>query len=410
VQSLIQRGVDAIIISADNLSYTGFPAIIRAARAASVPVFTTEPALVEQGATGAIGDDFEAWGAQSGHLAAKVLAGVAPAALPIEKTRVQRTLEPASANIAAAGARKRPWQVRIVTFNDAHFAEAGRQGILDGLGKHGLQQGRDFEVRALCAQGDMATLTSIVTAIRAEQADVLMAVSTPVLQAALRQAGHMPIVFTCVGDGVRAGAGQSVTEHLPNVTGITTRSPFEDMAELLPRVLPGVRRVGTLFTPAEINSVLYKDWLAQALRPKGIELVAVPVTSTAETATGTAALLREDIQAVCQIADNATRPGFAQIVHQAEDRGLPVFCFDSGGVEEGATLVLARDYYSAGVESAALAVRVLRGENPADMPFVNTQAEKFTINAEAVRRFGLVIPDDVRKKAHIITAQPADAQ
>ncbi len=409
VQAVLQQGADAILLSADNLVFTGFAAIVRAARSAAVPLFVTEPALVEQGATGAIGDDYQAWGAQSGRLAARVLAGVPPSALPIEKTRVQRTVAPwlgekAEQKVPLAN---QPQQVRIVAFNDAHFAEAGRDGILDGLKEQGLVEGRDFEVRQFNAQGDIATLSSIMTSIRAEQVDLLMAISTPVLQAALRQGGDSPIVFTCVADGVRAGAGKSVTDHRPHVTGITTRSPFEGMARLLPRMLPGVRRVGTLFTPSEINSVLYKDWLAEALRPQGIELVAIPVMSTAETALGAAALLREDIQAVCQIADNATRPGFGQIARQAATRGLPVFCFDSGAAREGATVILARDYYNAGLESADMAARVLRGANPADIPFTNTRTEKFIINIEAARRFGLVVPEDLLQEAQVISTSQA---
>ncbi|MDK2848159.1 MAG: hypothetical protein PWP34_1512 [Desulfuromonadales bacterium] len=404
VQAIVQQHADAILLSADNLVFTGFPAIIRGARAASVPVFATEPALVKQGATGAIGDDYDAWGVQSGRLAAKVLAGVPPAVLPIEKTRVQCTLTPRLGMSAGVMGPEtaRPHEVRIVAFNDAHFAEAGRDGILAGLKEHGLEEGRNFNVRIFNAQGDIATLSSIMTSIRAEKVDLLMAISTPVLQAALRQCGETPIVFTCVGDGVRAGAGKSVTDHLPNVTGITTRSPFKGMARLLSRTMPGIRRVGTLFTPSEINSVLYKDWLAEALKPEGIELVAIPVMSTAETAEGAAALMREDIHAVCQIADNATRPGFGQIVRQADARGLPVFCFDSGGAREGASVVLARDFYSAGRESADLAVQVLSGADPGNIPFANTRTEKFIINPQAARRFGLIVPDELLRKAENI--------
>lgn len=93
-QAVIQRGAGAIIISADNLTLTGFPAIHRAASAERVPTFVTSPELMSQGATGAIGDDYGAWGEQSGRMAARVLAGVPPADLPVEATRVQDVREP----------------------------------------------------------------------------------------------------------------------------------------------------------------------------------------------------------------------------------------------------------------------------------------------------------------------------
>ena len=96
VQSLIQRGAAALLVSADNLITTGFSAVSKTAFASGVPVFVTEPRLMEQGATGCIGDDYGAWGAQSGRLAAKILAGVPPSMLPIEPTKETVVVKPRS--------------------------------------------------------------------------------------------------------------------------------------------------------------------------------------------------------------------------------------------------------------------------------------------------------------------------
>jgi ABC-type uncharacterized transport system substrate-binding protein len=93
-QAVIQRRAGALLLSADNLTTTGFAAIHLAAKNAGIPVYVTEPALVQQGAAGAIGSDYGAWGAQAGRLAARVLAGVPPADLPLETTRVQEVIEP----------------------------------------------------------------------------------------------------------------------------------------------------------------------------------------------------------------------------------------------------------------------------------------------------------------------------
>ncbi|MEI8241759.1 MAG: ABC transporter substrate-binding protein [bacterium] len=93
-QAIIQRRAGALLLSADNLTTTGFAAIQLAAKNAGIPVYVTEPALVQQGAAGAIGNDYGDWGVQAGRLAARVLAGVPPADLPLETTRVQEVIEP----------------------------------------------------------------------------------------------------------------------------------------------------------------------------------------------------------------------------------------------------------------------------------------------------------------------------
>ncbi len=395
-QLLVQRGVGAILLSADNLVSTGFPAIYNAAKAANTPIYVDTPTLVKLGATGAIGDDYEAWGAQSGRIAAKALAGVPVAELPVEPTKVQQTIRPQKQETAKPARR---WEIRVIRYNDAQFSQDSHRGVMDSLARQGLQEGRDFNARVLNAQGDLTTLSSIMSAVRSEEPDLLVAISTPALQAALRQASPLPIVFCSVGDGVQAGAGESVSNHLPNVTGITTRSPFEPMARLIRQTIPGVRSVGTLFAPSEVNSELYRAWFEEALQAEGLTLESVPVNNSAEVAEATSALLKKDIQLVAQIADNATRPAYAQIVRRAADAGLPFFCFDSAGMKDGAALAYARDYYSAGVEAAEVAVRILRGARPADIPFTNTRTEILVINPDVLQQFNLVLPPEFMEKA-----------
>ncbi len=403
-QSLIQRGAQAIIISADNLAYTGFSIIHKIAASASIPIFTTEPQLVEQGATGAYGDSFFEWGKQSGKMAAKILAGLPPSMIPIAETEVQLRIDPKSRKQNTFA--KKPLQLRIVQYSETEFAERCQEGLQDGISRAGLKQGIDYELKTYNAQGDMSTLSSIMTSIKSDHVDLLMTISTPTLQAALRQAGaETKIVFTGVGDGVKAGAGKSERDHFENVTGISTRSPFGGMAGLIHETMPDAKQVGTLFTPGEINSVLYKDWFKEALEDYGIELIAIPVNSSSEVAQAAIELCRQDIQLVAQIVDNLIRPAFALIARKATDHNLPVFVFDSDQMSDGGTICLARDYYDAGLEAAEKAIRVLHGENPADIPFSNTQSEKFIYNPQLTEKYKLIMPEALKQKAIVYKQQ-----
>jgi ABC-type uncharacterized transport system substrate-binding protein len=397
VQSIIQRGAQAIILSADNLVYSGFPAIHKAASTANIPIFVTEPGLVKMGATGAIGDNFYEWGKESGKMAAQVISGVAPAQLPVRATRVYERIEPLTKQ--GKGTR---YRIRLVHFSDTEFSERTAEGIKEGFHRAGMEKDRDYELRTYNAQGDMSTLSSIMNTVKSDRVDLLLVISTPALQAALRQAGsETNIVFASVGDGVLAGAGKSETDHLPNVTGITTRSPFADMAQLIRASVPGISKVGTLFTPAEINSVLYKDWFKEALAAEGIELVALPVTSSADVAQSAVELCSQNIQAVAQVVDNLTRPGFALIARRAAEKNIPVFVFDSDQMKDGGAVCLARDYFDSGLEAAEKAIRVLRGENPANIPFSNTKSLTIMIHPELVEKYGLQLPETFLEKARV---------
>ncbi|HOI31538.1 MAG TPA: ABC transporter substrate binding protein, partial [Bacteroidales bacterium] len=153
------------------------------------------------------------------------------------------------------------------------------------------------------------------------------------------------------------------------------------------------------FTPAEINSVLYKTWFEEALAEQGISLVTVPVTSSADIPQAAAELSRKDIQLVCQVVDNLTRPGFALIARKAAENNKPVFVFDSDQMRDGGTLCLARDYYDAGLEAAEKVIQVLQGTPPSAIPFNNTKSEKLIINSILAQQYQLNISQEMWDKA-----------
>ncbi len=433
-RSLMAKRVDAVWVGGDTVATASIGLIISLAGESGIPVFSNDPTDAEKGALFGLGADYFTVGQVTADVAVAILEGKSPASFRIEnvipeefhlnrdvlatlkdrwrisgsarelldaqgKKPGRETERPPDRSSMKAAGDTEPFRLRIVLYSETEFAERCRDGLVDGIQKAGLVEGRDYTLRVLNAQGDMSTLSTIMTGIKTDRVDLLMPVSTPALQAALRQAGDdTKIVFTGVGDGVGAGAGKSETDHLPHVTGITTRSPFESMARVVKESLPGARRVGTLFTPSEINSVLYKDWLKAALENEGIELMAVPVTAGTEVAQCAIQLCSKDIQAVVQIVDNLTRPGFALIARKADERDLPVYVFDGDQMNEGATLALARDYYDAALEAAEKAFRVLQGENPGDIPFSNTQSERRMINLQLAERFHLKIHDEMMNR------------
>lgn len=440
-KSLMAKGVQAVWIGGDTVANSSIKLIIKEARQNAIPVFTNDPSDAEKGALFGLGADYHTVGVYTANMAYEVIQGKKPSEMKIEnvipellnfnndvfvtlgkawkmtpdvqklirsesasklaETQNQQVVEPS--NQLAVGTKKlEKVKLRIVLYSETEFAERCKEGILDGLKKAGLREGKEFEMKDYNAQGDMTTLSSIMTTIKSDRVDVLFTVSTPALQAALRQAGtDTKIVFTGVGDGVKAGGGTSETNHLPNVTGITTRSPFDGMAKIIHETLPAAKRVGTLFSPAEVNSVLYKDWFSEALQKQGIQLVAIPVTSSTDIVQAATELCRNDIQLVCQIVDNLTRPGFALISRKASENNIPVYVFDSDQIKDGGAICLARDYYDAGVEAAEKAVDILNGANPASIPFNNTQSESLMYQPELAKKYNLKLSDSFLHKATV---------
>lgn len=113
------------------------------------------------------------------------------------------------------------WKLFFIQYNDVIDVKDAERGVMVGLRESGLQEGRDFDVRILNAQGDMATVSALIDAAVTGGADMLITFSTPTLQAALRRAQNVPVVYNYVASGLKAGAGKSNTDHAPNVTGVS---------------------------------------------------------------------------------------------------------------------------------------------------------------------------------------------
>ena len=93
----------------------------------------------------------------------------------------------------------------------------------------------------------------------------------------------------------------------------------------------------------------------------------------------------------------------------AKECGLPVITGESGMVNSGGLATFGIDYYELGKATAAMAVKILKGEaTPAEMP-VEYQTDEavleIAVNTETAEALGIEIPEDILSKATIMPAE-----
>jgi ABC-type uncharacterized transport system substrate-binding protein len=86
---------------------------------------------------------------------------------------------------------------------------------------------------------------------------------------------------------------------------------------------------------------------------------------------------------------------------------LPVFTCLGSGVQQGAVLAVARDYYDAGRETALKAVRVMRRESPERIPFSPPTKSQTLVNQKNAQQYRLNIPPALLREARTVTDGPA---
>jgi putative tryptophan/tyrosine transport system substrate-binding protein len=440
VNALIARGAQAIWVGGDSTVIAGLDSLIAIAGRSGIPVFTILPGKPDRGTLFDAGPDFYQVGRQGGLLAADILEGadiakipvrdvleLVPAFLSINTTALKGLKEPwrvpddelGSASVvvdetgvhkkATAGptttshsADRRPlsktWRVSLIELNRVAEVEDAEHGVLDGLKDAGLVEGRDYKRTIRNAQGDMATVSSLLDAASTDS-DLLITFSTPTLQAAVQRVKWLPIVFNYLANPFVAGAGTNDRDHLPNVTGVYLMAAYDEMVRMIRAYLPKARVLGTVYVPAEVNMVYHKEMFEKEARANGFELKTVAANSTSEVADAALSLAAARVDAICQIPGNLTFAAFPNIAQVAKRARVPLFAFQSS--QSGtAVLTLARDYYEGGRQAAALAARVMRGESPANIPSVSVTNLHVIVNQSAARAAGLTTPPAVVAKAH----------
>jgi ABC-type uncharacterized transport system substrate-binding protein len=175
------------------------------------------------------------------------------------------------------------------------------------------------------------------------------------------------------------------------------------MVELLHAHFPQIKRVGTLFCPAETNSVANKDTFVREASRYGLTVETVAANHAGELSDAALSLCSRQLDAVVQILDNISVPGFPTIARAAAQAHLPVFTCLSAGVRQGAVVAVARDYYDAGRETALKAVRVMRGESPAQIPFSPPTRSQKLVNLNNAEKCRLSIPAALLREAQSVT-------
>ena len=439
--ALVSRGVEALWIGGDSTVLVAADVVVQAAKKGRIPVFTVIPPTVDKGSLFDLGANYYELGLHTGHLAADVLDGRSPAQIPVENfipetlhinkaaltglkdswtipadlesranvvidSTGKKVKQPAEATsplprTAAASntALKRKWKIHLVEYIQVVDVEESEAGVREGLVAAGLVEGRDYELKISNAHGDMATVSGLIDAALTDQADMLITLSTPSLQAAIRRAKGIPIVFTYCASAIAAGAAKSATDHLPNLTGVETTGAYEEILRVAMECVPQVKKVGTLFVPSEMNMVFHRDRIVEAGRGMGIEVIAVAAETSAEVSDATAALCQKGIDAICQIPGNLTAAAFPSIARAAQTARMPLFASQRSQALAGAPVVVAREYHEAGVEAAALAARIMRGANPASIPIQASTKTKLIINLKAATAVGMTIPKPLQSRA-----------
>lgn len=256
-------------------------------------------------------------------------------------------------------------RVAIVQYVPTVLMDEGVAGIGAGLAAQGYRDGETVQLSRLDAQGDMGMLNSICGQVLAGDYDVVITLSTPVLQAMANanRAGRVIHIFGLVTDPFTAGVGldrNNPSRHPAHLAGIGTFEPVAETFRLARQVNPGLQRVGVVYNAGEDCARACVERARAACAELGITLAEVTVDNSASVGEAVRALLQRDVQALWTAGDNTIDNAFAAYCGAARQQGIPVFTSNREHAGMGAAFSFGADYHAVGQQIGALAAQALR--------------------------------------------------
>ncbi len=313
--------------------------------------------------------------------------------------RTLRTL--IGATLLAAAGLVQAQDVRTVAITQIveHPAlDAVYQGVKDELAAQGFKEGENLKVMHESAQGNSAIASQIARKFVGDSPDVIVAIATPSAQTVAAAARNIPVIFSAVTDPVGAKLVPALEASGTNISGVSDMLPIDKHLDLLLRVMPDAKRIGTVYNPGEANAVSLVNLLEERLAARDLELVKAAATKTSEVLGASRSLVGE-VDAIYLTTDNTVISAVEAVISVGERASIPVFAADTATVSRGAVAALGFNYYNHGRQTGAMVARVLNGDKPGDMPVETMDTLDLFVNPAAAERMGITLSDDLIQDA-----------
>jgi putative ABC transport system substrate-binding protein len=168
--------------------------------------------------------------------------------------------------------------------------------------------------------------------------------------------------------------------------------------ETYAKFVPKAKKWGTIFNPAEVNSVTHVKAMRAAAKTLGLELLEVTVANGAEVEQAARSLVGK-VDAITITSDNTTVAHIDLIAKVCDANKIALFAGDVDSVPRGAIAAYGMDYFLVGYSAGKKAALVLKGVKPGDIPWGPVEKFSLVINQKAARAQGVSIPPALLKKA-----------
>lgn len=263
------------------------------------------------------------------------------------------------------------------------------------LQKLGWVEGRNLHSDYRWGGSDSAALTRFAKEIVASKPNLIVSSSSLTTTILKPETTTIPIIFTNIVDPVGQGLVSSLSRPGGNITGFVNLEPSVSgkYVELLKELVPRLQRIAIFFNPATTPySDIYLKPFQAAAGALGIEAIATPVRDLAELDAVMATQAQRPNAGLIAMPSGFASGHSKEIAELTLRHKLPMVTTVLAGAHHGALLAYGNDIVDNYRRAASYVNRVLKGENPGELPVQFPIKFRMAINLKTAKVLGLDVP------------------
>ncbi len=229
----------------------------------------------------------------------------------------------------------------------------------------------------------------IISQIAAERPDLIFTLGTRATNLAQASFKDIPIIFALVLKPEMIKA--------PNVSGVLMDIPGKTKLAYLKKISAFKRNIGVIYSEKTVMELLE---LQQACQDLDWPLVSKKIVSEKQF---TDALREIRLQIDCFIMVPDTTIYFPQsikyLLEESVKQKFPVVGLSRSYSKDGAVISFECDYLDLGQQAGEIALKIIDGAKPADLPLVAPRKVKFSLNLAVAEKLALTIPPAIQREA-----------
>jgi putative tryptophan/tyrosine transport system substrate-binding protein len=306
-------------------------------------------------------------------------------------------------NQASGDEKEKTVKIGITQIVEHPSLDAAREGFIEALKDAGYEEGKNLKIDYQNAQGDMNNNASIAQKLVSDKNDLILAIATASAQAAVQATKDIPVLFTAITDPVGAELVQSMEKPGGNATGTTDTHPdaIKNTIAAIKKFIPDAKKVGIIYNNGEPNSVVNVKHAKEALEAAGLQAVETTISSSSEVKQAAESMVgRVDVLYIPK--DNTVVAALESVITVANDKDIPMFVGEGDSVKRGAFASYGLDYHDLGYTTGKMAVEILEGKKPSDIPVGYPENLELVVNKKAAEEEGITLTEEMLKDAKIV--------